>query len=224
MQDAYIGTIVAWAAPFAPTGWMFCQGQTLQVAQNKTLFALIGTTYGGNATEFKLPNLCGRVPLGAGMGTSGAHNYALGATGGAESVALSNAQLPTHTHPATLAGGTGTITNGALTNTAIAGSLQAVDGPATSTTPTAGLTLATVVEPAGTGIEVQIYGAPSGGKAVALGTVTGTASGSVTGTVSLLAGTVAVGTAGNSAPVPTLPPYTTVNYIICVQGYWPPRD
>lgn len=233
MYEAYLGTIVAWAPNFAPAGWMFCQGQTLQVSANQALFALLGTTYGGNSTAFKLPNLSGRFPLGAGVGITGNHNYTLGAGGGTESVILSNSQLPTHTHAASLSGATATlagasISNGTLTNTAITGSLQAVNGPGSSLIPTAGLTMATVTDPNGAGYETNIYGPPSGGTAVDLGslkgTVTGTVTGNVTGTVSLSGGNITVGNSGASAAVATLPPYLTLNYIICIQGLWPPRN
>jgi microcystin-dependent protein len=51
--------IISWN--FAPSGWAFCNGQTLPINQNQALFSLLGTTYGGNGqTTFGLPNLQGR--------------------------------------------------------------------------------------------------------------------------------------------------------------------
>lgn len=59
-----VGEIRMFAGYFAPTGWMFCEGQLLQIAQNPALFSLLGTTYGGNGTTtFALPNLKGKVAV-----------------------------------------------------------------------------------------------------------------------------------------------------------------
>ncbi|MFY0256169.1 phage tail protein [Chitinophaga sp. 30R24] len=89
----FIGEIRIFAGNFAPAGWMFCQGQILSIAENDTLFNLIGTTYGGDGqTTFMLPDLRGRVPLHINP------SYPLGSFGGAESLALVAANLPAHTH------------------------------------------------------------------------------------------------------------------------------
>lgn len=65
-MDFYIGTILLFAFPFAPMGWMSCEGQILQVSQNSALYSLIGNTYGGTSpTTFALPNLNGASPLPA---------------------------------------------------------------------------------------------------------------------------------------------------------------
>jgi microcystin-dependent protein len=75
-----------------------CEGQLLPINQNQALFALLGTTYGGDGrTTFALPDLRGRVPTGAGQPPAGS-TYPLGATGGQETVALTTTQLPGHTH------------------------------------------------------------------------------------------------------------------------------
>jgi microcystin-dependent protein len=66
MED-YIGEIRLFAFNFAPKGWAACQGQLLPIRQNQPLFALLGTTYGGDGREtFGLPNLQGAVPLAQG--------------------------------------------------------------------------------------------------------------------------------------------------------------
>jgi microcystin-dependent protein len=94
MAQPYIGEIRMFAGNFAPAGWMFCEGQLLSISENDTLFQLIGTTYGGDGqTNFALPDLRGRLPLHQGNG------FAPAQTGGAEQVTLSQAQLPSHTHP-----------------------------------------------------------------------------------------------------------------------------
>lgn len=81
------------AGNFAPAGWMFCEGQLISIAENETLFQLIGTTYGGDGqTTFGLPDLRGRLPLHQGNG------YILAEAGGAEAVTLSQNQIPAHNH------------------------------------------------------------------------------------------------------------------------------
>jgi microcystin-dependent protein len=93
LSDPYIGEIRMFAGNFAPNGWMFCQGQQLAISDYDTLFNLIGTTYGGDGeTTFALPNLSSRVPMHQGSG------YPLAATGGAESVTLTQNQMPVHSH------------------------------------------------------------------------------------------------------------------------------
>jgi microcystin-dependent protein len=83
---------------FAPRNWAFCNGQLMAIAQNTALFSLLGTTYGGNGqTTFALPDLRGRVPIHFGQGP-GLSSYALGQTGGVESVTLIQQQIPQHNH------------------------------------------------------------------------------------------------------------------------------
>lgn len=83
---------------FAPRGWAECNGQLLPISQNTALFALLGTTYGGDGrVTFALPDLRGRVPLHQGNGP-GLSPRTLGESTGTESVALTVNQLPSHTH------------------------------------------------------------------------------------------------------------------------------
>jgi microcystin-dependent protein len=99
MGQPYIGEIRIFAGNFAPVYWATCDGQIVPIAQNDTLFNLIGTTYGGDGqTTFAYPNLIGRVPIHMGMGRSGTA-YALGQSGGVSQVALTSPQIPSHTHP-----------------------------------------------------------------------------------------------------------------------------
>ncbi|MGE4070423.1 MAG: phage tail protein [Lysobacterales bacterium] len=94
MAQPYVGEIRMFAGNFAPAGWQFCAGQLLSIAENETLFQLIGTTYGGDGQNtFALPDLRGRLPLHQGNG------FVLAETGGVESVTLTNSQIPSHTHP-----------------------------------------------------------------------------------------------------------------------------
>jgi microcystin-dependent protein len=93
MASPYVGEIRMFAGNFAPVGWAFCQGQLIPISENETLFNLIGTTYGGDGqSTFALPNLQSRVPLHVGPG------FALGQTGGTETVTLTTNQIPIHNH------------------------------------------------------------------------------------------------------------------------------
>lgn len=94
----FIGQIELFGGNFAVQGWAFCNGQLLDIATYNTLFALIGTTYGGDGqTTFALPNLNGRMAVGVGTGP-GLSNVIQGQLGGAESVTLVAANLPAHSH------------------------------------------------------------------------------------------------------------------------------
>jgi len=67
MGTPYMGEIRMVAFSFAPKGWALCNGQTMQISQNQALFALLGTTYGGNGQQtFLLPNFQGRTAIGVG--------------------------------------------------------------------------------------------------------------------------------------------------------------
>ncbi len=100
MVDAFLGTVQAFGFYFAPRGWMTCQGQLLAVNSNTALFALLGTTFGGNgSTTFGLPNLQGRTVVGAGNSTFG--NYVPGQASGNAQITLTSSQMPMHTHAAT---------------------------------------------------------------------------------------------------------------------------
>lgn len=117
MSEPFIAEIRIFAGNFAPRGWAFCNGQLLPIAQNTALFSLIGTTYGGDGrTTTALPDLEGRAPMHPGSGP-GLTSRRLGERGGTETVALSGAQLPSHTHTlraADINGATATPDNNSL--------------------------------------------------------------------------------------------------------------
>ena len=100
-MQAFLSTILVWPPNFAPNGWALCAGQLMSISQNTALFSLLGATYGGDGIRtFGLPNLQGRVPVGAGQG-SGLSLYNLGDNGGVESVNLGINTMPQHSHSAT---------------------------------------------------------------------------------------------------------------------------
>ena len=89
------GEVKMWATASAPTGYLFCNGQSVSTTTYAALYAVIGYTYGGSGASFTLPDFSGRMPIGV-NGT-----YALASTGGAASTTLAEANLPAHNHAAT---------------------------------------------------------------------------------------------------------------------------
>ena len=179
-QEAMIGEIRLFAGNYAPQGWALCQGQLLNTQQYQALFALLGTTYGGDGiTTFALPDLRGRVPVGFGQGTN-LTNKPLGEKGGVETVTLTEAQMPTHTH-----------------NTQLAVSNEV----GTSNTPASGNMLSV---PANLGPNpVKTYGNATANKTTISGITTNTS--------------------GATQSHNNMMPYTTLNYIIALNGFWPTR-
>lgn len=102
MEGYFLAEVRAFAGNFAPRNWIDCKGQLLPISQNTAVFSLVGTIYGGDGrTTFGVPDLQGRVPMGAtntmGRGP-GLSDVRQGAKGGAEAITLSNTQIPSHTH------------------------------------------------------------------------------------------------------------------------------
>lgn len=93
MAEPFLSEIRIFSFEFAPRGWAQCNGQLLPINQNQALFALLGTTYGGNGqTNFALPELRGRVPMHVGAGLT------LGQRAGEEVHTLTLNEMPSHTH------------------------------------------------------------------------------------------------------------------------------
>ena len=98
MADPFVAEIRIFPFNFAPTGWAFCNGQLMPLSQNTALFALLGTTYGGNGqSNFALPNLQGSAPMHAGQGP-GLSLRDLGEMGGSQFVTLLESEMPSHAH------------------------------------------------------------------------------------------------------------------------------
>lgn len=223
-MDGYIGMILLWPINWAPQDWLLCAGQTLQVSQYQALFSIIGYTYGGSGTQFMLPDLRGRIPVGSGSGPNLTPRQ-LGSKGGAESASINTAatgsisiginNLPAHTHAATLSG----LTLGSTAQTTMSVSTGA-NG--------------TVTAPANCQLSTSPSGGPSAGiflDASATPTTPSTMKGftttvNVTGT-----GNLTVANTGNGQPIPialpiqttvaTMSPFTCVNFIICTNGLYP---
>lgn len=89
----YLSELKIFSFNFAPRGWTLCNGQLLPINQNQALFALLGTTFGGNGqTTFGLPNLQGRVPMHMGNG------FTIGEVGGETAHTVNISELPAHNH------------------------------------------------------------------------------------------------------------------------------
>lgn len=97
-SEPFIGQMMVTGATFCPRGWAQADGQIMSIAQNTALFALLGTTYGGNGqTTFALPDLRGRAAIHQGTGP-GLSPYVEGQVGGKESFTITIDQMPAHNH------------------------------------------------------------------------------------------------------------------------------
>jgi microcystin-dependent protein len=100
MTQPFVGEIKAFGFNFNPTRWALCQGQLLPISSNTALFSILGTTYGGNGTtNFGLPDLRGRIPMGNGNG-AGLSPRVLGEESGTETVTVLSTEMASHNHSA----------------------------------------------------------------------------------------------------------------------------
>jgi microcystin-dependent protein len=129
VSDVFVGQILLLPFNFPPKNFALCAGQLLPISQNTALFSLLGTMYGGNGTSnFALPNLQGKVPLGFGQGP-GLSSYDQGQTGGSDAVTLVVGQLPVHSHPVDVSALTSTAkcSTGAANQSTPVGNVAAVE-------------------------------------------------------------------------------------------------
>jgi microcystin-dependent protein len=142
MSTPYIGEIRLFGGNFAPVGWFFCDGSLLPISQFDTLFALIGTIYGGDGQQtFALPDLRGRVPVHQGQGP-GLSNRTIGEQGGSETVTLTASQMPQHTHA--LKASSGSSTGAAGSNGVLAATSINIYGSGPPVTPMAAQAISSV--------------------------------------------------------------------------------
>ena len=117
MADPFLAEIRIVGFSFPPTGWARCEGQLIPLSQNTALFALLGTTYGGDGkSTFALPDIRGSAVMSDGQGP-GLSNRGQGEIGGSESVTLLQSEMPVHTHTANSNIGLGTLGTGGPTTT-----------------------------------------------------------------------------------------------------------
>lgn len=195
MSSIYLGQIIQGGWNFAPRGTALCNGQLISIAQNTALFALLGTTFGGNGqTTFALPNLQSRSMMHWGTGP-GLSTVQLGEQSGAESTTLTINQLPAHGHAASFAS---------------TSSLSATTVKATGQAPVAGALLGKSVDSIGTAVPF-VYSPAGSTSTVALGGLN-------------VAGSVTVNPAGGSQPVSIRSPYLGITHVIATQGIFPSRS
>ncbi|MWV42038.1 phage tail protein [Paenibacillus sp. HJL G12] len=134
MSEPFLGEIRLFANNYAPRGWMFCEGQILQISQNTALYSLLGAVYGGDGrTTFALPDYRGRVPIHVGA------NFPLGMAAGEEIHTLTINEMPQHTHQVSAASSSDAVPplnntwGGAPNGYAPAASLTAMNASAVST-------------------------------------------------------------------------------------------
>ncbi len=157
-STAPLGSILPYAGASAPTAWMICDGTAISRTTYAALFAIAGTSFGvgDGSTTFNLPDLRGRVPMGSGTG-SGLTARTRGASVGAETHALSVAELPAHHHAIDTSNGT----SGAFTTLAEEQFLQTKVSPA-NTEDTGSGTAHTIVQPSQvTNFIIKVEGEPS---------------------------------------------------------------
>jgi len=205
-MEPFVGQIMQVGFSFAPVQWAVCGGQLLSISQNTALFSLLGTNFGGNGqTNFGLPNLQGRVIIGAGQSTGSF--YDIGQVGGQEAVTITQQELPAHIHDATFTpsgGGSVSVT------------VNAVQTAGTTSQPDAGSLLATLAPPRGGTVGAVYVPAGTSGTQVALGGVSASGGGG--------GGTVTIAPTGGSQPTNILPPYQSVLQIISLAGVFPSRS
>lgn len=200
--EPFVGEIQIYGFSFAPRSWAFCDGTILSIANNQSLFALLGVTYGGDGrSSFALPDLRGRTPIHKGHGP-GLSNYDIGQKSGDEIYQLNELNLPTHTHTATFT---------PLANVETA-TLSVSTDTATLNTPVKGAYLA--VNTNGRNAGIDMYREDAGAGTVEIGGMNTVNSG----------GTIVNDPVGGGTSFPLVQPYTTLNYCIAMQGIFPSRS
>ncbi|NQZ11751.1 MAG: tail fiber protein [Algicola sp.] len=211
-MEFIMGGIIMFGGNFAPRSWASCEGQLLAISQNQALYAILGTTWGGDGrTTFAIPDLRGRVPAGIGRGP-GLSQINLGRHVGTETTQMTITQMPAHTHTAAFAGTGGG--SGSLTATAkmfAAGAAGDVSAPANNYLGDgkAGFNAA------------NIYNATKGSDTLAADAIEVALSGSTGG---ITGGTVTVGATGGSQKLNNIQPSLGMRYLICTQGTFPSRS
>jgi microcystin-dependent protein len=215
-MDELMGTIKLFAGNFAPVGYLTCEGQSLSVSQNSALFSLLGTYYGGDGiTTFKLPDLRGAFPTQC-TNIGGAHpggSYVLGEVGGGQSVTIAASNMPPHTH--SIVKGSGTNLTGSVSVSTV---LQASTGTGQSPSPSATNNVL------GKTIDTNGGDAPNLYTNAATDTALAGVGTTVNNTLNFdPTGLTLTPWGSGTQPLPTVPPFVAMQYIICTQGVYPSR-
>ncbi len=194
-MEGTISEIRYFGPTWAPRNWFPCQGQLLSIAQFTAFFSLIGTLYGGDGrTSFGVPDLRGRVAVGAGTGP-GLTPRVNGQAGGIERVTLNTLEMPSHNHSATMTG-------------SISASMNVSNAPGIATTPSAGSSIGAEAAPSSFFYNNEAPNTPL-------------SAGSVTVSNSLQS---SIGLTGGNQSHENMQPFQVVLPIICYQGIFPSRN
>lgn len=201
-SDPFVGSVCITAATFCPSPtYIEANGQILPISQYQTLFSLLGATYGGNGiTDFAVPDLRGRTPVGVGTGP-GLTPVRTGQRRGIDFMTLTIQQLPMHSHTAIFTPGGEEASVSLQASTKIATKAQAADGDYIASNNPMGGT-------------AKFIGEGDAAPTVPLGGISGSGGSG---------GTVQVGEAGASQPFANYPPQQALKYCIAVNGIYPSR-
>lgn len=212
-MDPFIGEIRIFTGTYAPMGWMFCWGQTLQINQYTALYSLIGTQFGGDgATNFKLPDMRGRIPLCAGNGTN-LTPRTQGQYGGYEKVQLALAEMPLHNHVIA-----NTVTENHTLSVTGNGTIKCSNTSGNSTDPTScypAKTKSMTGDSIYTNDATKVTGNMSSDAVVLNGTVSGS--------INVGVNSACQNTGGTTAHE-NMSPWLCFNFIIAIEGIYPPRS
>lgn len=206
-MEGTIGEIRLFAGNFSPRTWTYCSGQLLTVANNTALFAVIGAVYGGNgSTTFGIPDLRGRVAIGAGAG-AGLTPRVLGQSGGNSTTTLQVNQLPAHIH-IVANGGTVPVSGNVYAQMNVNDTTGALPAPANNYI----------------GLDTQqngIFSTTLPNNPPALNPAAISVN---TSQLKLTLPSLTVNNAGGGQPYNNMKPFLGLAYIICVQGIFPSRN
>lgn len=226
--DPLVGSVCTVGFSYCPEGYVEARGQMLAINDFQTLYALYGTTYGGDGrTIFGVPDFRARSPVGIGTSPYFRDPVQWGQIRGTDEVTITVDQLPAHSHTAAFTPTTGQAPveiPGTSGNLSVTTTVSASDANAADATPsTTNNTLSKVTGPA-----ARVYG-PGGGTSVPLGNVTTTVTGSpaipqqTTRVTTVIGGTVEIGKTGAGLPQPNIPPQAALMFCVATTGTWPSR-
>ncbi|MGF1679697.1 phage tail protein [Photobacterium minamisatsumaniensis] len=222
-MEFIMGGTILFGGNFAPKDWAFCGGQLISISENQALFAILGTTWGGDGrTNFALPDLRSRVPSGPGKAPGITVETIEGRMFGNDLTQLSIKHMPNHSHTAQFSPSGGSPSLTATSQSEATAKMFVSDSDGATNQPT-GNYLATTKDGRNDGD--NIYNDSKGTSFLAeqaidveVNTTT-----TITGTGST-GGTVTVGVTGNGEKFSTIQPTLGINYIIAIQGTFPSRN
>jgi len=215
-MEEMMGSIKFFGGNFAPKDFGFCGGQLIAISQNQALYAILGTTWGGDGrTNFALPDMRGRVPIGGGRGV-GLTEVFQGQQRGSELMELGIQHLPSHSHDATFT----PTTVGASSSPTATASVNAFSGQGNQDSPAGNYWALGNVVDGRSNLPVK-----NGYSSTADTTMADDAVNvAISGVGGITGGDVAVGATGGGQHFPIMQPNLGMQYIIALQGYFPSRN